>query len=235
MSAQHDTHHVQAHHSAEHHTQQHHEQTHKPIVCHITNASGEVVHSTDGGFIAPLLAGLAGLFLPKLIGLGSGEQVPYKIHIGHLGKNGVHLGEGHSIPSGHKLSVPAMKKYVHQHLMKGEGVFASGVKYHDAIAKTPKLPRKNGAVHAAGVFGSVSPTTCSTAKAPHLQGKHYTLNKAHVGKGELVPHDHNNNSLINDEIHKKKIIGTSITGSNLHLPLAKKPNTPDQYFPKPLY
>ena len=75
------------------------------------------------------------MLLPKLLGLGSGETVPYNIHIGHHGKHGMHLGEGYPIPSGHKLSIPALKKYVHQHLMKGEGVFGSGVKYHKTGSK----------------------------------------------------------------------------------------------------
>ena len=191
---------------------------HKPLTCHVTNAAGEVVHSTDGGFIIPLLAGLAGMFLPKLLGLGSGETVPYNIHIGHHGKHGIHLGEGHPIPSGHKLSVPAMKKYVHQHLMKGEGVFGSGVKYHQKPAH--HIVKHTGA----GVFGSnqhhsgtnlhpevATHTTHTTHTIPHESslkphaGKHLTLNK-HQAKGSsaLVPHDNNQNSVISDEISNKK-------------------------------
>jgi len=182
----------------------------KPLMCHVTNAAGEVVHSTDGGFIAPLLAGLAGMFLPKLLGLGSGESVPYNIHIGHHGKHGIHLGEGHPIPSGHKLSVPAMKKYVHQHLMKGEGVFGSGVKYHHAAHN----PVHHHVKHTgAGVFGSnqhpkihevATHTTHTTHTIPHA-GKHLTLNN-HKAKGSsaLVPHDNNQNSVISDEISNKK-------------------------------
>ena len=198
----------------------------KPLMCHVTNAAGEVVHSTDGGFIAPLLAGLAGMFLPKLLGLGSGESVPYNIHIGHHGKHGIHLGEGHPIPSGHKLNVPAMKKYVHQHLMKGDGVFGSGVKYHRAAHN----PTHHHVKHTgAGVFGSnqhhptssinkmnhqhevATHTTHTTHTIPHA-GKHLTLNKHHQsslnhqakGSSALVPHDNNQNSVISDEISNKK-------------------------------
>ena len=199
----------------------------KPIVCHITNAAGEVVHSTDGGFIGPLLAGLAGMFLPKLLGLGSGETVPYNIHIGHHGKHGMHLGEGHPIPSGHKLSIPALKKYVHQHLMKGEGVFASGVKYHGSgVFRSTSSCQSTldqeyldqnitgEGVFGSGVFGSnhelqhpVTHSTHTTAYNTYLHhvGKHLTLNKHHAkGSAALVPHDNNHNSVISDEISNKK-------------------------------
>ncbi len=45
--------------------------SYKPHPLLVHNINGEVVGEVEGGFIAPLLAGLAGLLLPKLFGSGT--------------------------------------------------------------------------------------------------------------------------------------------------------------------